>query len=349
MSNCRRAKLKRLTTDDQERMMRSRALPEDFDFAQTLQPNLRDTRSPYETMPSLHNLSLTGSGMQQRPVSNLGSQRRNGAPTAMSSVYTNFPPSAGSAGGSANLSPVSSINEGSQYSGSQYSENLSPLSTSTHLASPFSRSNSLSAPSQGHQRQVEQSRQRSATYVQPSPVFVGNAGAYRDYEPESAPHASYLPQISPQRSTTFPQGLEPPQMVSPLEPSDTVHYHQRQATYPQSAVAPGYYGPAYAAQNVDLGRWQSGQLAPEALRYDPSNPPTDAFVSPPPRQPHSSSNPASNPHTYDHLSSYQYAGDPRYFGEPGRQSFSPSSDTHAASGASRRRGGTSPGYGPRSR
>ena len=349
ISNCRRAKLKRLTTDDQERMMRSRALPEDFDFAQTLQPTLRDTRSPYETMPSLHNLSLTGGGMQQRPALELGSQRRNVAPTAMSSVYTNFPPSAGSAAGSANLSPVSSINEGSQYSGSQYSENLSPLSTSTHLASPFSRSNSLSAPSQGHQSQVGQSRQRSSTYVQPSPIFVGNAGAYRDYEPEGGPHTSYYPQISPQRATTYPQGPEPPQLVSPLEAPHAGPYHQRQATYPQSAVAPGYYGPSYAAQNVELGGWQSGQLAPETLRYDPSNPPTGAFVTPPNRQPHSNLVPGSDTHTNDHLSSYQYAGDPRFLGEPGRQSFSPSSDTYAASGVSRRRGGTLPGYGPRSR
>lgn len=33
---CRRAKLKRLTVDDRERMMSSRALPDDFDLAQTL-------------------------------------------------------------------------------------------------------------------------------------------------------------------------------------------------------------------------------------------------------------------------------------------------------------------------
>lgn len=345
----RRAKLKRLTTDDQERMMRSRALPEDFDFAQTLQPSVRDTRSPYESVPSLNNLSLTGGGMQQRPALELGSQRRNVAPTAMSSVYTNFPPTAGSAAGSANLSPVSSINEGSQYSGSQYSENLSPLTTNTHLASPFSRSNSLSAPSQGHQRHIEQSRQRSATYVQPSPIFVGNVSAHRNYQPESAPHTSYFQQISSQRATTFSQGPEPPQMVSSFDPSNAAPYHQRQATYPQPAVAPGYYGPSYAAQNVELGGWQRGQLAPEALRYDASNPPTGAFGTPSTRQPHSSSNLGSDPHTYDHVSSYQYAGDPRFLGEPGRQAFSPSSDAHAASGASRRRGGNYPSYGQRSR
>ena len=349
MSYYRRAKLKRLTTDDQERMMRSRALPEDFDFAQTLQPNLRDTRSPYETIPTFNNLSLTGGGMQQRPPLELGSHRRNVAPTAISSVYTNLPPTAGSTAGSANLSPVSSINEGSQYSGSQYSENLSPLTTSTHLASPFSRSNSLSAPSQGHQRQVEQSRQRSATYVQPSPAFVGNAGAYRDYEPESAPHTSYFPQTSSQRATAFPQGLEPPHMVSPLESSNAALYHQRQATYPQPAVTPGYYGPSYAAQNVELGGWQRGQLAPENFRYDLSNPSIGGFGIPPAGQPHNNPNLGSNPHTYDHVSSYQYAVDPRFLAEPGRQSFPAPSDTHAASGASRRRGGNSPGYGPGSR
>ena len=346
ISKYRRAKLKRLTTDDQERMMRSRALPEDFDFAHTLQPDLRDTRSPYETIPSLNNLSLTGGGMQQRPALELDSQRRNVAPTAMSSVYTNFSPTVGSAAGSANLSPVSSINEGSQYSGSQYSEHLSPLTTSTHLASPFSRSNSLSAPSQGHQRQVEQSRQRSATYVQPSPAFVGNAGAYRDYEPESAPHTPYLSQISSQRAKTFSQGPQPPHMVSPFDPSNTAAYHQRQATYPQPAVAPGYYGPSYAAQNVEHGGWQSGQLESETFRYDPSNPSIGAFRIPPTRQPYSNPNPGLDPHAYDHVSSYQYAGDPRFLAEPGRQPFPAPSDTHAASGAGRRRGGNLPGYGP---
>lgn len=348
MSKFRRAKLKRLTTDDQERMMRSRALPEDFDFAQTLQPNSRDARSPYETMPSLHNLSLTGGGMQQRPALDLGSQRRNVGPTAMSSVYTNFSPSAGSATGSADLSPVSSINEGSQYSGSQYSENLSPLSTSTHLASPFSRSNSLSATSQGHQRQVEQSRQRSAAYIQPSPVLGENAAAYRGYDPQSGPHTSYFPQIPPQRATTFPQGLEPPQMVSPLDSASAALYRQRQATYPQAAVGPGYYAPSYAAQNVELDGWQSGQLAPEAPRYDLSNQPTGAFVPPPARQPRNSLNPSSDPHSYDQLSSYQYAGNPRFSGDPGRQSFHPSSDPNAGDDVSRRRG-TLPGYGPGSR
>ena len=348
MSNFRRAKLKRLTTDDQERMMRSRALPEDFDFAQTLQPNLRDARSPYETMPSLHNLSLTDGGMQQRPALDQGSQRRNVAPTAMSSVYTNFSPSAGSATGSANLSPVSSIHEGSQYSGSQYSENLSPLSTSTHLASSFSRSNSLSAPSHGHRRQVEQSRQRGATYVQPSPVLAENTAGYRVYEPQSGPHASFSPQIPPQRATTFPQRLEPPQMVSPLERPNATPYRQQQATYQQSATGPGYYGPSYAAQNVEPGGWQSGQLAPEAPRYDLSNQPIGAFVPSSARQPCNSFNPGSDSHSYDQLSSYQYAGNARFSGNPARQSFYTSSDAHAGDDASRRRG-TLPGYGPRSR
>ena len=329
--------------------MRSRALPEDFDFAHTLQPNLRDARSPYETMPSLHNLSLSGGGMQQRPALDLGSQSRNAAPTAMSSVYTNFSPIAGSVTGSANLSPVSSINEGSQYSGSQYSENLSPLSTSTHLASPFSRSNSLSATSQGHQRQFEQSRQRSATYIQPNPVLAENAAAYRGYEPQSGLHTSYFPPIPPQRATTFPQGLEPPQMVSRLESPNAAAYRQRQATYPQSVAGPGYYGPSYATQNVEIGGWQSGQLAPEAPRYDLSNQPTGAFVPPPARQPHNNLNPGSDPHSYDQLSSYQYAGNPRFPGDAARQSFHPSNDTHARNDASRRRGGTSPGYGPRPR
>ena len=43
----RRAKLKRLTTEDQERMMTSRALPEDFDFSQTLRHSHGEEISPF--------------------------------------------------------------------------------------------------------------------------------------------------------------------------------------------------------------------------------------------------------------------------------------------------------------
>ena len=355
MSNHRRAKLKRLTTDDQERMMRSRALPEDFDLAPTLQSGFREPRSPYESMPSLNYLSLTGGGMDQRPAVAPGSERRKHSPTVQSSVYADYPPGAGSVTGSANLSPVSSINEGSQYSSSQYSENLSPLSASTHLSSPFSRSNSLSTPLQPQQRQVDQSWRRTSSFIQPNPVFGVDVGDYRDYGTASTSQTPYPAQPIPQHDATFPQGLDVAQRLSPLNPSDTFPYNnRRQATYPQPAAAPGYHGPPYTSHDTELSAWQGGQQAPGGLQYGLPNPqPEGALRTYQPRQSQGTSNPIPGTHIYNPSSSYQYADDPRMMAEPGPQNVPPLGnppasgyDTHAGSGARRRRGGTHPGYWP---
>lgn len=70
-SNCRRAKLKRLTTDDRERMMRSRALPADFDMTQALhspfgaQPPQQNMGTP---MPSPGTYSTFGESSGVRPL-----------------------------------------------------------------------------------------------------------------------------------------------------------------------------------------------------------------------------------------------------------------------------------------
>ena len=320
--------------------MRSRALPENFDFAQTLQPGFRDPRSHIDPVASLSNLSLRGGAMPRRPTLRLGLDQRNLPPNNAASVYTNVPSSVGAAIGSANLSPVSSINEGSQYSGSQYSETQSPLAP-TQYSHPFGQSNSLSVNPQTQQRQTELFRQRSSSSAQPTPGIRGNTSTYRDYDFSDATRAPSQPQNAPQHAATFPQVQNPTSRISPLAAPNTMLYDERQTIYPQAAAGPRSYQASYS-QNVELSGWQTGQMVPENLRYDPSNPQRSAIPQAPTPQS------GSDSYVYDQLASYQGP----IYDEPTQQPFSPPPTASLTSGsskqpgtdASRQRGSTFPSY-----
>ncbi|KAF2204811.1 homeobox-domain-containing protein [Delitschia confertaspora ATCC 74209] len=115
----RRAKLKRLTSDDRERMMRSRALPEDFDMAQALQ-------SPFGNGHGLGTpLTSPGSytpgfpeGNMMRPLSidtlRRGPMESHISPTGISPAFGGFtftPPQSATD----TLSPVSNGHDGSPF------------------------------------------------------------------------------------------------------------------------------------------------------------------------------------------------------------------------------------------
>lgn len=131
----RRAKMKRLTTDDQERMMRSRALPEDFDLSQSLHPGSR--RPSLGPVPTLSNLDLGRPATSQRPTLSLVPDHGNVPLGSMASVYGSFSPITGSATGSRNISPVSA------YSGSHFPDSLSPVNAAPQFGQ-LGRSNSFS-------------------------------------------------------------------------------------------------------------------------------------------------------------------------------------------------------------
>ena len=277
--------------------MRSRALHENFDFAQTLQPGFRDPRSHIEPVASLSNLSLRGGAMPERPTLRLGLDQQNLPSSSVASVYANVPSGVGAAIGSVNLSPVSSINEGSQYSGSQYSETQSPLAR-TQYAHPFDQSNSLPINPQTQQRQTELFRQTISSSAQPTPEITGNTSTYRDYDFSDAHRAPSQPQNAPQHAATFPQVQNPTSGISPLASSNTMLYDQRQTIYPQATAGLGFYQASYS-QNVELSGGQTGQMVPENLRYDPPNPQPSAI----PQAPTSQS--GSDSYVYDPLASYQ--------------------------------------------
>jgi hypothetical protein len=165
MISCRRAKLKRLTSDDRERMMRSRALPDDFDMTQALHSPFGTIQNVSSTLSSPGGYSSISDGNIMRPLS-LDSLRRVPDGPQMSPIpgYGGFqftPPQSVTDG----LSPVSPAGDSpfSAYSPSldgQRRNNpfggLSSPSTFTshpqiprlqmHDRDPRSRSDSLNSP-----------------------------------------------------------------------------------------------------------------------------------------------------------------------------------------------------------
>ena len=142
---CRRAKLKRLTTDDQERMRTSRALPVDFDFNQTLNPTSKELR-PLDGSALIDPLIL-GAGASQRPNLRLGLGHLDPAFNSISSTFTHRSPSPASASSSTDPSPVSSVNRLSQPPSLYFSSTQSPLATSSHSTNLFGHPQTLSSDS----------------------------------------------------------------------------------------------------------------------------------------------------------------------------------------------------------
>ncbi|KAF2748217.1 homeobox-domain-containing protein [Sporormia fimetaria CBS 119925] len=133
----RRAKLKRLTSDDRERMMRSRALPEDFDMAQALHSpfgNGHGLGTPL-TSPGAYNPGYAESNMM-RPLSidtlRRGPMESHISPTGISPAFGGFtftPPQSATD----TLSPVS-------HEGSPFGFPSAPLDGSPRTSNPFSMS-----------------------------------------------------------------------------------------------------------------------------------------------------------------------------------------------------------------
>ncbi|KAL5120611.1 hypothetical protein ACEQ8H_001359 [Pleosporales sp. CAS-2024a] len=132
----RRAKLKRLTSDDRERMMRSRALPDDFDMAQALHSpfgNHHGLGTPLAS-PGSYAPSFADSAMM-RPLS-IDTLRRGPldshiSPTGISPAFGGFtftPPQSATD----TLSPVSAHGD------SPFGFNSAPLDTSPRTSNPFS-------------------------------------------------------------------------------------------------------------------------------------------------------------------------------------------------------------------
>jgi len=143
----RRAKLKRLTSDDRERMMRSRALPDDFDMAQALHAPFGAGHGLGTPLASPAYTPTFPEGNMMRPLS-IDTLRRGPvdshmSPTGISPAFGGFnftPPQ------SANdtLSPVSTHGD------SPFAFPPAPIDTSPRTSNPFSSSVSSSPAYASH-------------------------------------------------------------------------------------------------------------------------------------------------------------------------------------------------------
>ncbi|KAF2712637.1 hypothetical protein K504DRAFT_372678 [Pleomassaria siparia CBS 279.74] len=134
----RRAKLKRLTSDDRERMMRSRALPEDFDMAQALHSPFGSTHglgTPLSSPASYTPGFPEGNMMRPLSIDTLrrGPMDSHISPTGISPAFGGFtftPPQSATD----TLSPVST------HEGSPFGFASAPLDGSPRTSNPFSMS-----------------------------------------------------------------------------------------------------------------------------------------------------------------------------------------------------------------
>ncbi|KAI9646528.1 hypothetical protein NHQ30_004521 [Ciborinia camelliae] len=255
----RRAKIKRLNADDRERMMKMRAVPDDFDNVQALHSPYgavhgigTPMQSPVDFVPNYQDQMI-------RPLM-VDTMRRHEqddhmSPTGMSPAYGHVGFTPGSSIGTPdNLSPLS-ITSSDRYFPSHLS---SPMSSGPRSSNPFDRQGGYQAVSQPRhhnggrplqplQLRETMSRSRSESLQSPLRSSMSWKGETLDY-------ANYhTGQQSPQ-STGRQQSIYQP------EQNNTVNAHQFESnSYPNTNI----------------------QHSPQHMNYPPSHPPSSLQQSSP--------------------------------------------------------------------
>jgi len=197
----RRAKLKRLTGDDQERVIKSRAPPEDFDTAQALRSAFGGCPRSVETplISPTYSTTFVDTGMTRTSL--IDSFRRQDdrttSPNSMHSASVNYYTSSSSYPASENLSPISSISESSHFFGPPAAQITSQPSTS-----PFARSSSFPALYHSYpniqelQIREEVAKQQVNSLASPRSLNFSTGNSPAPGEPQllGDPGASYLAQ-----------------------------------------------------------------------------------------------------------------------------------------------------------
>lgn len=131
----RRAKLKRLTSDDRERMMRSRALPDDFDMASALHSPFGGSHGLGTPLgsPGSYDPSFAGSNMM-RPLS-IDTLRR---PLDSHISTTGISPAFGGFTFTPPQSATDALSPTSAHAESPFGFHSAPLDTSPRTSNPFS-------------------------------------------------------------------------------------------------------------------------------------------------------------------------------------------------------------------
>ncbi|ESZ93057.1 hypothetical protein SBOR_6578 [Sclerotinia borealis F-4128] len=247
----RRAKIKRLTADDRERMMKMRAVPDDFDNVQALHSPYgavhgigAPMQSPVEYVPNYADHMI-------RPLM-VDTMRRHEhddhmSPTGMSPAYPGhggFTP--GSSIGTPDVLSPLSITSSDRYFSSHLS---SPMSSGPRSSNPFDRQGGYQAVSQPRhhngrplqplQLRETMSRSRSESLQSPLRSSMSWKGETLDY-------ANY------QTGQPSPQSAGRQQSMYQPEQTNAVNAHQFEtSSYPNSNI----------------------QHSPQHMNYSPSHPP----------------------------------------------------------------------------
>ncbi|KAI9846788.1 MAG: hypothetical protein M1837_003637 [Sclerophora amabilis] len=287
----RRAKLKRLTTDDRERMMRSRALPEDFDMTQALHSPYGGSVNPGTPMTSPGGYSSGFSDDRtSRPVM-LNPVRRTGEgesspPSAVGPNFVNmaFPSPGSTANG---LSPVSTTSDRSYIDHTARSLSMSDRSN-IHPggAAPQEGFRMLSHPShmQSSERLSGYRSEPMSSPLRSAMTFPGSTVDYKDY-PIGVGNASNHPPNYPQ--DVMPQGHMAEMSMpyyGPYTSKSSRIDHDSQRSHSEDGLLtshPAAHAQAYHATQIARGGATNAVGFPVGPNNEPLHPPLvvdpDAF------------------------------------------------------------------------
>ncbi|KAH7152274.1 hypothetical protein B0J13DRAFT_259162 [Dactylonectria estremocensis] len=241
----RRAKIKRLNADDRDRMIKMRAVPDDFDNVQALHSPYGAVHGLGTPMPSPGDLGAQS--YAQHMIRPLIVDVRRGAPSDHSSP-TGLTPGFGGlgfhpTGGMGNpdmMSPISPAPNDRYPYGSHFS---APMSGGARTSNPFASQNGLESPMEANRQsplplqplQLRDSLSRARSESAQSPLrssmaWKGDAIDYANYRPaNTSPNMSernpsmyqpgqmgtYDPSSYPNTSTQTPTGMSYSTMTSP--------------------------------------------------------------------------------------------------------------------------------------
>lgn len=208
---CRRAKIKRLTADDRERMMKMRAVPDDFDNVQALHSPYGAVHGIGTPMHSPIDFVPSYSEHMMRPLM-VDTMRRNDSdeqhmsPTGLTPGFSHVGFNGGHAMGSPDILSPLSINSNDRFYGSHLN---SPMSAGPRSSS-FDRQNNYQGlphsrqhvrPLQPLQLRETMSRTRSESLQSPLRTSMSWKGETLDYGNYQTGHPS--PQLTGRQQSTY--------------------------------------------------------------------------------------------------------------------------------------------------
>ncbi|KAG4428865.1 hypothetical protein IFR05_015651 [Cadophora sp. M221] len=260
----RRAKIKRLTADDRERMMKMRAVPDDFDNVQALHSPYGAVHGVGTPMQSPVDFVPGYADHMMRPLM-VDTMRRSEnedhmSPSGLSPAFGHVGFAGGSMGSPDILSPLS-LNSQDRY----YSSHLSsPMSTGPRSSNPFDRQNSYQAlshsrqqvrPLQPLQLRETMSRARSDTIQSPLRSSMSWKGETLDYNSYQTGQSS--PQLSGRQQSVY----QPEQMGNSAVNAHQYDGNSYSNSHIQSSPTHMTYPPSHGGASSSMSRLRASSGA----------------------------------------------------------------------------------------